>query len=64
MLEPVQVSATSQTPADARHTVPAFPAVCAQLPDPLHASIVQTFPSLEQAVPLVLFDQAEVDVVG
>ena len=64
MLEPVQLSATSQAPADARHTVPAFPAVCAQEPAPLQASTVQTFPSLVQAVPLGLFDQADVDVVG
>jgi hypothetical protein len=30
VLAPVQVSATSQTPAEARHVVPALPAGCWQ----------------------------------
>src|SRR5207249_46935 len=54
-LAPVHGSATSQAPAAARHVVPALPAACWQVPlDPVHRSVVQTFPSSVQAVPLVL----------
>jgi len=56
---PVQVSATSQTPADERHTVPALPAGCWQTAlDPLQLSVVQTFPSSVQAVPFVFIVSA------
>jgi hypothetical protein len=42
----VQLSATSHAPADARHTVPAFPAGCVQATLlPSHTSRVQTLPS-------------------
>jgi len=44
-LEPVQVSASSQTPAAARHTVPALPGVFWQPVAFTHVSTVQTFPS-------------------
>src|SRR2546426_5644358 len=54
-LVPVPVSATSQSPAVARHTVPAFPAGCVQLfPLPSHTSRVQTFPSSVHAVSVAL----------
>src|SRR5207245_4850548 len=56
-LDPSQVSATSHTPAEARHTVPALPAGCVQAGAPtvpLHTSLVQTMPSSVQAVPAVL----------
>src|SRR2546426_613309 len=50
-LVPVHVSATSQSPADSRHTVPAFPAGCVQaLPLPSHTSRVHTLPSSVHAV--------------
>lgn len=49
-LVPVHFSATSQVPAVARHTVPAFPAVCVHVPD-WHVSVVQMSPSSVQAVP-------------
>jgi hypothetical protein len=48
---PLQFSATSQTPVAARHSVPAFPAGCWQLPDPSHWSSVHGLPSLEHDVP-------------
>ena len=51
---PSQVSATSHSPAAARHTVPAFPAGCvhAGAPTvPLHTSVVHTMPSSVQLVP-------------
>src|SRR3989442_742251 len=52
VLVPVQVSATSHSPAAARHTVPAFPAGCVQvLVLPSHWSRVQGFVSGVQAVP-------------
>src|SRR5206468_5270218 len=57
VLVPLQVSAASQGPAAARHTVPAFPAGCVQrglLTVPLHVSVVQTLPSSVQAVPAAL----------
>jgi len=56
LLLPVHVSATSHPPlAAARHVVPALPAACWQVPlDPVHRSVVQTFPSSVQAVPPVL----------
>src|SRR5439155_44720 len=49
-LEPVHCAATSQGPAAARHTVPAFPAGCAHAPAPSQTSSVQTLPSLVQGV--------------
>src|SRR5437763_11026085 len=52
VLVPVQVSATSHSPAAARHTVPAFPAGCVQvLVLPSHRSRVQGLVSAVQAVP-------------
>src|SRR2546426_3478149 len=51
-LVPVHVSATSQSPAVARHTVPAFPAGCVQLfPLPSHTARVRTLPTSVHAVP-------------
>src|SRR5207244_12028661 len=53
VLVPVQVSATSHSPAPARHTVPAFPAGCVQvLVLPSHRSRVQGLVSAVQAVPV------------
>jgi hypothetical protein len=53
VLVPEQVSATSQAPAEARHTVPALPAGCWQTAfEPSHWSLVQGLPSSVQAVPL------------
>src|SRR5206468_4191332 len=55
LLDPVQVSAGSQTPVEARQTVPALPAACWQMMlVPLQRSVVQTLPSSVQAVPLTL----------
>src|SRR5206468_800120 len=52
VLVPVQVSATSHSPAPARHTVPAFPAGCVQvLVLPSHRSRVQGLVSAVHAVP-------------
>jgi hypothetical protein len=52
LLVPVQVSVTSQTPADERQTAPALPAGCWQKSlDPLQVSVVHGFPSSVQAVP-------------
>src|SRR6266404_861809 len=54
-LVPVQVSATSHSPATARHTVPAFPAGCVHVAlVPLHTSVLQGLPSSVQVVPLAL----------
>ena len=53
-LEPVQVSATSQLPAAARHVVPEFPGLWAHAGEPevpLHRSVVHTLPSSVHAVP-------------
>src|SRR5438067_1513152 len=51
----VQLSATSHSPAAARHTAPAFPAGCWQVaPAPSHWSSVQGLASAVQAVPLAL----------
>ncbi len=44
LLTPLQVSATSQTPAEARHTVPALINVCVTTP-PLQKSAVHALPS-------------------
>src|SRR5207247_1409742 len=56
---PVQVSATSQSPAGARHTAPAFPAGCWQSsPLPSHLSRLHGLPSSVQAVPLAFFVSA------
>src|SRR6266436_544501 len=53
VLVPVQVSATSHSPAAARHTAPAFPAGCVHVAlVPLHTSVLQGFPSSVQIVPL------------
>src|SRR5439155_1638454 len=55
VLVPVQVSATSHSPAAARHTAPVFPAGCWQVAlAPSHWSRVQGLPSAVQAVPLAL----------
>src|SRR6266446_939180 len=55
VLVPVQLSATSHSPATARHTVPAFPAGCVHVAlVPLHTSMVHTLPSSVQVVPLAL----------
>src|SRR5205823_11709624 len=52
VLEPVQVSSTSQKPAAARQTVPAFPAGCWQsLVLPSHSSRLHGLPSSVHAVP-------------
>src|SRR3989475_4957294 len=52
---PVQLSATSHSPAAARHTAPAFPAGCVHVAlAPLHTSVVHTLPSSVQVVPLAL----------
>ena len=50
---PLQVSWTSHTPADRRHTAPTLPAGWAQLPD-WQLSVVQGFPSSVQSVPFCL----------
>jgi len=57
VLEPSQVSATSHSPAAARHAAPAFPAGCVQAGAPAvpsHTSVVQGLPSSVQAVPAAL----------
>src|SRR5439155_15060658 len=55
VFEPLQVSATSQAPAEARHTVPALPAACWQISLlPSQRSVVHGLPSSVQAVLLVL----------
>ncbi len=52
VLVPVQTSATSQTPADGRHVVPALPAGWVQaLLDPSHTSVLHGLPSSVQVVP-------------
>src|SRR2546422_32109 len=54
VLDPVQVSAGSHPPAEARQTAPALPTACGQVaPVPSHRSRVQGFASAVQAVPLV-----------
>src|SRR5207237_89121 len=56
---PVQVSAASQAPAAARHTVPAWPAGCWQLSAlPSHWSSVHGLPSSAHAVPLACLASA------
>src|SRR5207249_11041743 len=53
VLVPVQFSATSHSPAAARHTAPAFPAGCVHVAlVPLHTSVVQALPSSVQVVAL------------
>src|SRR5437763_1136200 len=53
VLVPVQFSATSHSPAAARHTAPAFPAGCVHVAlEPLHTSVVHGLPSSVQVVPL------------
>src|SRR5439155_634801 len=52
LLVPVQLSATSHSPAAARHTAPAFPAGCVHVAlEPLHTSVVHALPSSVQLVP-------------
>src|SRR5207245_9721602 len=52
---PVQLAATAPSSAAARHTAPAFPAGCVHVAlAPLHTSVVHTFPSSVQVVPLAL----------
>src|SRR5215831_17237968 len=52
VLVPVQVSATSHGPAEARQIVPALPAGCVHVTRvPLHTSAVHGFPSSVHAVP-------------
>src|SRR5438093_3261059 len=52
VLVPVQLSATSHSPAAARHTVPAFPAACVQVVVlPSHPSTVHALVSAVHAVP-------------
>ena len=63
VLLPVQVSATSQSPADARHTVPALPATCVQLPA-WQVSTVQALLSLVQAAPFAFGTAAEHEPVA
>src|SRR5439155_4222093 len=47
------LSATSHSPAAARHTAPAFLAGCVHVAlEPLHTSVVHTLPSSVQVVPL------------
>src|SRR5207244_10513418 len=59
VLDPVQFSSTSQTPAAARHTAPAFPAGCWQsLLLPSHSSRLHGLPSSVHAVPAELFASA------
>src|SRR5207245_432140 len=59
VLDPVQVSSTSQAPAAARHTAPALPAGCWQVTFvPSHWSAVQGLPSEVHAVPLDDFASA------
>src|SRR5204863_327607 len=59
VLAPVQLSATSQGPAAARHVAPALPAGCWQkLLAPLHSSALHGLPSSVQAVPAGLFAPA------
>src|SRR5437899_2877884 len=53
VLVPVQLSATSHSPATTRHTAPAFPAGWVHVAlVPLHTSMVHTLPSSVQVVPL------------
>src|SRR5207249_1186189 len=59
VLEPVQVSSTSQKPAAARQTAPAFPAGCWQsLLLPSHSSRLHGLPSEVHAVPAAVFASA------
>src|SRR5439155_510134 len=53
LLDPVQTPSRSQSPAEARQTVPALPAGCWQASlVPLPVPVVQTLPSSVQRVPL------------
>ena len=59
VLEPVHVSATSHSPADARHVTPAWPAGCWQASFvPSHSSELHGLPSSVHAVPAALFASA------
>src|SRR5689334_117591 len=51
VLVPLQVSAVSHTPVTDRQRLPALPAGCVQLPEPLQRSSVHGFESLVHAVP-------------
>jgi hypothetical protein len=60
--EPVHVSATSHSPAAARHVVPALPAGCWQVVlEPLQVSVVHALPSSVQAVPFGFGEQVPTD---
>src|SRR5438874_899990 len=59
LLVPVQVSSTSQGPADARQTAPPLPAGCWQSSlEPSHVSVVHGLPSSVHAVPDGVFASA------
>src|SRR5207249_3209551 len=63
-LEPVQVSAGSHTPVEARQLTPAFPVACWQRSFvPSHLSVVQALPSSVQAVPFVFLTSVAGHVV-
>src|SRR5207247_6557311 len=56
LLDPVQSSSRSQSPAEARQTVPAFPAGCWQKSlVPLQVSVVHGLPSSVHSDPLAFF---------
>jgi hypothetical protein len=65
-LVPLQASATSQSPAAARHTAPALPGACWQVVLlPLQVSVVHGFPSSVHTVPLDMTVSAgQVALVG
>src|SRR5437667_361243 len=59
VLDPVQVSARSHSPAVGRHVAPAFPAGCWQASlEPSHASVLHGLPSSVHPVPAALFASA------
>src|SRR5207253_616388 len=65
VLDPVQVSSTSQTPAAARHTAPALPAGGGRSAGlPSHSSRLPGLPAAVHAVPAALVEAARVAVVG
>src|SRR5207245_6743030 len=59
VLVPSHVSSTSQAPADARHTAPAFPAGCWHASFvPSQVSVVQALPSSVHGVPAGVLSSA------